>query len=95
MVVDSQQYTEPQCAGTVKGNQELDGGPTTGIVVENMGNQLTVNQTRYYTAMIRSRSSATGAQGLWHFEMRILSVCWKILLILWGAKLTVLFNPLI
>jgi hypothetical protein len=68
MVVDSQQYTEPQCAGMVKGNQELDGGPTTGIVVENMGNQFTVNQTRYYTAMIRSRSSASGAQGVVAFR---------------------------
>ena len=68
MVVDSEQYTEPQCAGAVKGDLALDGGPATGIVVENMGNQITANLTKYHIATIRSRSSASGQQGVVAFR---------------------------
>jgi hypothetical protein len=39
MVLDSEQYTEPQCAGSVKGDLSLDGGPASGLVLENIGRQ--------------------------------------------------------
>ena len=68
MVVGSEQYTEPQCAGSVKGDQKLDGGPTSGLVLENIGNAITVNQTKYHTVMLKNRSGAQSVASVLAFR---------------------------
>ena len=67
-VIDSEQYTEPQCAGSVKGDLKLDGGPTSGLVLENIGNAITANKTKYHTVMVKSRSGSQSVAGVLAFR---------------------------
>jgi hypothetical protein len=67
MVLDSEQYTEPQCAGSVKGDLSLD-GLGTGLVLENIGQAMTTNKTTYYTTTVRSRSNTQTVAGVLAFR---------------------------